>query len=194
MSFHRTSKFRALSAVWEQKLKDSGFKDAENRGIKKHSREQEDTDSLKEYHSLLFRGYRKGYGYKGHGMTSEDMNNVSSYYSELAAFGHRKAWNKRPRRERIIWELYVEGYSLRDISDRLVALRCKPLKKDRINMIIHKLLIEARRELLIWKGYVRGASVEQIKAELVKYGYNVRHLRIDTIIKKLVRHNEQLDE
>lgn len=102
--FYRTPEFMALNVEWNKKLKESGFKDAEN---------QHPVDPwLNEWESVYFQIRN----------TPEDFGAKRRYFELAGQFGF-VAENFKKKKHQRVWQLHAEGYSVR--------VTAKMLKMDR---------------------------------------------------------------
>lgn len=112
MSHHHTKKFKALQKVWYDKLKESGFEDIE------------DTNSpheyLKTWHSSYFQIVHEPIAYE----------HKKVYYEQASAFLHEYFTDHQyglfdKFRPDLVWELHVQGVSVREIAKRLEMKACR---------------------------------------------------------------------
>jgi hypothetical protein len=122
--FYETAEFQKLKKQWDQKLADSGFEDIEAKEDEHMVRPQEFTTphqsaELTEYVDFV-------------------ENSGLDYYQ----FCHQilREFEFKRELDRIVFELYTEGKTIRDISSHLEVSRYKPLKKSSIDDLIKRIL------------------------------------------------------
>jgi hypothetical protein len=100
----KDKKFLDLQKVWDKKLKDSGFEDAEQRK----------DGNLKEWATRKFRSKLKGSYYE---QKKEYYLSREEYFRVAGFFLHDHDFSTEM--ERLIWELHSEGISIVDITNFL---------------------------------------------------------------------------
>lgn len=115
MSFYKTKKFKDLQQKWDDKLKESGFKDAE-------SRTKTGQVFLTDWHSFHFhKRYDPDY-----------FQSKKKYYENAQDFYNHNTFDTEMHKR--IWELHLEGLGVRVIAKRL------NLKVWRVHETIRELL------------------------------------------------------
>lgn len=110
----KTHSYEELKVIWDQKLKDSGFNDIENAdGSTNRPTSRSNTWRDPELREIVQDYYRMAYHF------------LNEY----------KFKNKR---EKVIWEYYAEGLSVRDIADTLRKVRVWT-NKDQVFRIVKRL-------------------------------------------------------
>lgn len=112
-----TPEFKRLKSEWDQKLKDSGFEDAE-----------QPDERLKLWSSQFFRVRQ-----------NPVLDNAKEEYYRLAGhFLHDYPFQSEL--DRAVWSQHAEGVSTRDIADKLKNSEASvKLNKDNVHNIVRKL-------------------------------------------------------
>ena len=119
--FYKTDEFIKLNEKWKKKLEKSGFVDAE-----------QDEDHMKQWDSFNFSGR----------YNAELFNSKQKYYQLAGQFSYdHKFKNKR---DKLIWELHSNGYTVRAIAAEIKKRNFKYNKVMTIFYIIRRL----EREML----------------------------------------------
>ncbi len=121
---NKTPGFDELQAVWDKKLAESGFKDAEQRS----------DGNLKDWDSLRF---QRWYG-------PEEFRIKAEYYQAAGRFLHD--YEFKSDIERQIWALHADGVSIRDILAQVKSPKIRSSWK--VNHILMDLAKEMKR---LWK-------------------------------------------
>lgn len=127
MNPFKTKEFETLNKLWKKKLEKSGFKDIE-----------QDEDNLKLWYSEY---YKTRY-------TTTTFQAKEEYYRLASQFLHSNKFKNK--KEEVIWTLYSEGLSIRNIVKVLKSRNFKAYKNE-VNKIVRTLSKIMLEECLIKK-------------------------------------------
>jgi hypothetical protein len=123
VSVYTTKKFKTLLNKWNKKLEKSGFVDHESNyvnapGIKEHRILSSNTLEPFRHRSLAF------------------VEAKMEYFIMAGSFLNDAEFDSK--RDRVIWELHSEGYSIREIVKLFKKRRLRPTSKDTVSSTIAK--------------------------------------------------------
>lgn len=120
--FYETTEFKRLKKEWDRKLAASGFDDIE----------KNDTENIVTNEIIK----------TGENMYMHYVDFVENAGLDYYQFCHQilREFNFKRELDRVVFELYTEGRTVREISSDLESKGLKPLKKSSIDELIKKIL------------------------------------------------------